>query len=93
MTCFIFLAAIGLYEFIELLKERDFSNFFRNIIPLFAASVMIIPFFVLCHTMALGQAYRSFLHINGIPFWDRHIIGLFHIFKKYAQIYAYLFRL
>jgi hypothetical protein len=90
MTCFIFLAAIGLYEFIELLKERDPANFFRRIIPLFAAFALIMPFFVLCRTMALGEAYRSFLHINDIPFWKRHVIEFFHVFRKYEFIYAVL---
>ncbi len=79
VTCFVFLATIGLYEFIELLKEKSLGNFFHRIIPLLAASAMIAPFFILCHTMALGEAYRSFLRINNIPFWNRHIIGLFNI--------------
>ncbi len=90
ITCFIFLAAIGLYEFIELLKERDLGNFFRGIIPLFAASALITPFFVLCRTMAMGESYRSFLHINDIPFWNRHIMGLLDILKKYEFIYPVL---
>lgn len=87
MLCFVFLAVIGLYEFIELLKERRLNNFFRNIIPLFAVSALIVPFFVLCRTMDLGEAYRSFLHINDIPFWNRHVMGSLDIFKRYEFIY------
>jgi len=90
VACFIFLAAIGLYEFIKLLKKRDPGDFFRRMIPLFAAFALIMPFFVLCHTMALGEAYRSFLRINDIPFWNRHVIGFFDIFKRYEFIYPVL---
>lgn len=86
VTCFSLLAGIGLYEFITLLRERDLGNFFRRTAPLFIASVLIAPFFILCHTMALGEAYREFVQINKIPFWDRHIIGLLDIFKRYEFI-------
>ena len=90
VVCFIFFAAIGLYECAALLKEKDIKSFRRNIAPLFAAFILVIPFFLFCQTFALGRAHRALYHINDMSLWNRHILGFFHIFQKYEFIYPVL---
>lgn len=87
LTCFIFLAAIGLYEAFLFLKEKDLGRFLRNVAPLLASLMIIAPFFILCKTMAMGEAYRNFLKIGTMPFWDRHIIGFVGLIQKYDFLY------
>jgi len=85
---FIFLIVIGLYEFLDFLKEKKIKTFIINILPLIITSVLIIPFLIFFKTFDISR--ESAKYVNTHPHFEQ-IVTVLSFFIKYEYLYLVLF--
>ncbi|MDD3906160.1 MAG: hypothetical protein PHS46_06505 [Candidatus Omnitrophica bacterium] len=89
VPCFIFLAVIGLYELIILMKKRNIRSFLGGIAPLFAALILIMPFIIFSRVLEFGKAYKV-LYSSSMPSWLAQISDILSFFHRYEFLYLVL---